>query len=326
MFKQAYIAIRELIMLLAVGSVPVVIFGQDHVSMADKRDIIDENTVAAPFAPGVVSSKFDEWATSFSPDEKTVYFSRGVTSSAVCFSTKRNGVWQRPQVASFSGIWNDFDAFVSPDGSKLFFSSNRPLEGVPQDKPNAKSHLWYVERTQDGQWGTPHHVDSGVNISSSNDYGPSVSAKGTLYWCSRNREGHKGMQSFYAVWLEDHYDQPKMVNVPGVEEVQDPFIATDERYLVFLSGNDLYISFRQGDGWSPAENLGSRVNTGSGNSSPYVSHDGKMLYYTSNRTEGFYKRDKNHAMSYEELEKEYENMFNGRGNILMIPIHLPAGL
>src|SRR5258708_20376741 len=102
MFKQAYIAIRELIMLLAVGSLPVVIFGQDHVSMEDKRAIIDEHTAAAPFAPGVVSSKFDEWATSFSPDEKTVYFSRGVTSSAVCFSTKRNSGSQAPPVSSFS--------------------------------------------------------------------------------------------------------------------------------------------------------------------------------------------------------------------------------
>jgi hypothetical protein len=142
------------------------------------------------------------------------------------------------------------------------------------------------------------------------------------------------MQGYYAVWLGDHYDQPKMVRVPGVNSVQDPFISADEKYLVFLSGVDIYITYwqgggsggaQQGEGWGQAQKLGPEVNNGDGNSSPYVSHDGKTLYYSSNRVKGFYER-KGPALNYDQLEKENDSWYNGSDNILMIPIGLPEGM
>jgi len=166
----------------------------------------------------------------------------------------------------------------------------------------------------------------GVNIDSSSNYGPSVSVRGTLYWCARDRQRDKGMQGYYSVWLGDHFDQPKLLQIAGVDAIQDPFIAPDEKYLVFLSGNDLYIAFRQGEGWAAAQKLGDQVNNGDGNSSPCVSHDGKTLYYSSGRIKGMYERDKVHALNYDQLEKENDGYFNGFDNILMIPIRLPEGM
>jgi Tol biopolymer transport system component len=305
---------------------PKVTHCQDDPHTISKAVFVDINARAQVFAPGIVSSRFDEWATSFTPDNKTVYFSRGGRFWTICFAKNIGGVWRRPQVASFSGIWKDTDPFVSPDGEKIFFVSNRPLDGMPQDKPNKRFHLWYVDHTQGDEWGKPHHVDGGVNIDSGNNYGPSVSAKGTLYWCSRDREVHKGMQGYCANWLGDHYGPAELLSINGSESIQDPFISADEKYLVFLNGADLYISLRQGNGWSVAQNLGPQVNTGDGNSSPYVSHDGKILYYSSARTQGFYERNnKSHALNYDELEKENDGWFNGNGNILMISLHLPDG-
>ena len=195
---------------------------------------------------------------------------------------------------------------------------------VATDKPATNFHLWYVER-QGNEWGTPHHIDGAVNLDPGSDYGPSISAKGTLCWCSRDREGHTGMQGYWAHWQGDHYEQPKMIVIPGAESVQDPFIAPDESFLVFLNGADLYLSMRDGEGWGAAQKLGVQVNNGDGNSSPYVSHDGKLLYYSSNRIKGFYQRDyKGRALNYSDLEKEMSGCFNGSGNILVIPVHLPA--
>ena len=165
-----------------------------------------------PFAPGIVASRFDEWGTSFTPDNNTVYFSRGGYYWTVCYAQYKDGAWQRPHVASFSGKWKDTDPFVSPDGKKLFFVSNRPVEG--KEDGNPFYHLWYVEVQPGGVWGAPHHIGDAVNVDSGNNYGPSVSAKGTLYWCSRNRQGNQGMQGYYAAWLGDHYAEPKMVQVP----------------------------------------------------------------------------------------------------------------
>ena len=310
------------ILIVAICALPWKTYCQDSAPVF--ANLIDSNAQPQAFAPGVVSSRYDEWATSFSPDGKTVYFSRGGNYWTVCLAKKQGDTWLRPQVAAFSGTWRDTDPFVSPDGRRLFFVSNRPLDGMPKDKPNKNYHLWYVDHVQGDQWGTPHHIDGKVNLDSSSDYGPSVSAKGTLFWCSRDREGNKGMQGFYATWLGDHYDQPKLLSISGAESVQDPFVAPDESYLVFLNGMDIYISMRQGDGWAPAQKLCPQVNNGDYNSSPYVSRDGKTLYYSSGRVKGFYQRNyTGAALNYDELEKELNGCFNGSGNILMIPIHLP---
>ncbi|WP_183564859.1 PD40 domain-containing protein [Mucilaginibacter sp. SP1R1] len=287
---------------------------------------IDSSAKAQVFAPDVVSSPYTEWATSFTPDGKTVYFSRGSIFWTIVFSKNTGDNWTEPQVASFSGKWNDTDPFISPDGKKLFFISNRPLANADQSKFNSQYHIWYVDQHTNGEWGSPQHVSNPVNIDSSSNYGVSVSNKGTLYWCSRDREGHKGMQSYYANWLGNHYDSPQLLTIKGVDEIQDPFIAPDERYLVFLSGNDIYISLRQENGWAMAQKLSAQVNNGDSNSSPCISPDGKTLYYSSSRIVGFYKRDrKNHTLNFSELQRENGSLFNGQPNILMIPIHLPKG-
>ncbi|PSL45409.1 WD40 repeat protein [Chitinophaga niastensis] len=231
----------------------------------------------------------------------------------------------KPKVAAFSGRWRDTDPFVSPDGKRLFFISNRPLEGATQDKAQPGSHIWYVDQISTDEWGTPHHIDAPINLPGTGNYAPSVSLKGTLYFCSRDREGHSGMTSYCAEWQKDHYGKPNMISFSGLHETQDPFIAPDEHYLILLSGNDLYISFHQDKDWSAPQKLGAEVNNGDSNSSPYVSPDGKTLYYSSSRIKGFYKRDaQNHAVNYDELIKENESLFNSQSNILMIPIHLPA--
>ena len=105
---------------------PVAAYCQYRGPAIVKNDLIDSNIEARAFAPGVVSSRFDEWGTSFSPDNKIVYFSRGSRFWTVCFSRNKDGVWQRPEVASFSGLWSDTDPFVSPDGKTLPSGRARP--------------------------------------------------------------------------------------------------------------------------------------------------------------------------------------------------------
>jgi hypothetical protein len=126
--------------------------------------------------------------------------------------------------------------------------------------------------------------------------------------------------------LGDHYAEPQPLNLNGVEEVGDPCVAPDESYIIFVSNNDLYISYRKGDTWAKGQKLGPAVNDGSSNYDPTVSPDGKMLFFTSTRVRGFYKRDPNTLpLTYDGLLKEMNGIFNGKGNIFMIPIHLPGG-
>lgn len=294
-------------------------------SQTAHAQLIDSTAKPVPFAPGIASTPYDEWALTFTPDGNTFYSSQGGMYWTIVFSRKKDGKWSRPQVAPFSGQWNDTDPFITPDGKKLFYVSNRPPEGTPQDKPNKNFHLWYVDRLPDGQWSAPHHLGAPVNIEGVNNYGPSVSRNGTLCFCARERDGNKDMCGYAATWNGSSYDKPVRLVLNGNGPVQDPFISADERYIVFLSNNDLLVSWRQaGGGWSDGQNLGPIVNNGDGNSSPYVSADGRTLYYSSNRVKGMFSRDRSHALNYDQLVKEMDNIFNGRGNILMIPINLSA--
>ncbi|TSJ44467.1 hypothetical protein FO440_09895 [Mucilaginibacter corticis] len=292
-------------------------------TLAQSRRLIDSGAMPQVFAPGILSTPYSEWSVSFSPDGNTAYSSLGDVFWTIITAKKVNGAWQRPEVVPFSGKFRDTDPFVTPDGKALFFISSRPyLPGAAPNVPQAAIHIWKVKKQTDGSWGTPAHLDSTINLTGVGNYAPSVSAKGTLYYCSP-RKGLTGMQSFFAIREGDHYDKPQQLLIPGATEIQDPFIAPDESYLVYLDGNDLCVSFKQNGAWTKEEKLGPEVNNGNNLSSPHVSADGKILYYTSDRIAGFYKRDLNGpALTYDQLLNENNSLYNNRGNILMIPIHL----
>lgn len=256
------------------------------------QDIVNPATQPKVFSQEGVTSTTDQSVTAFTPDEKTAYIANGQT---IVVSKKVKGKWTKPVVTPFSGQWKDWDPAMSPDGKRLIFVSNRPLETMPQDKPQKDNHLWYVDKLSSDNWSNPKHFDEPVNAAGFNDYGPSVSGLRTICFCSRNREGNKGMRGYYVKWLGDHYDKPKMLALNGDSEIYDPFIAPDERYIIFVSNGDLYISYRHGDDWSQGQKLGTQVNNGNGNSDPYISPDGKTLYYSQDKAPG----------------------------IMMIPVHIP---
>jgi len=248
------------------------------------QDIVEPGSKAIVFTQEGVSSPNDESVATFTPDGKTAYIAVGQT---ICFSKNVDGKWTKPTVASFSGKWKDWDPAFSPDGKRLIFVSNRPADtAANQSKPQKSHHLWYVDHLTGDTWSKPKHLGAPVNLDGFNDYGPSVSSSGTICFCSRGRDGNKGMGGYYTKWLGDHYDNPKLLSLNGNNEIYDPFIAPDERYIIFVSNGELYISYRNGTGWSQGQKLGPQVNNGSGNSDPYVSPDGKMLYYSQDHAPG----------------------------------------
>jgi Tol biopolymer transport system component len=315
---------QKIIILLFACSFPALSFGQE--SNLQDKPLVDSTAKVMPFAPGIVDTHFDEQGSSFSPDGKTVYFAMGSVYSTICFSKNINGKWTKPQVASFSGKWGEMDASISPDGKKLFFSSTRPLVGAPQDKPNKLYELWYVDNVGNGNWSQPHHLGAPINTGNENNIAPCAGSDGTLYWSSWDRQPNKGMQTYYSASLGDHYTEAKLLSINGNTKIQDPFISANGKYLVFSDGQDIYIVMNNGDIWAKPQKLAAPVNNGEGAWSPYVSSDGKTLYFTSGRMQGFYKREPlKHALSFDELEKENDNIFNGSGNIFMVPVNLSEG-
>lgn len=244
-------------------------------------DIVVANAKPQVFLQEGISTPNDESTPSFTRDGKTLYLCNNMK---VCVCKRINGRWSTPQVAPFSGQYKDWDPFISPDGKRLIFVSNRPVPGTPGGQKN--NHLWYVDRQHNGRWSAPRHLDEPVNVNGVVAYAPCLTKKGTVSFCSRNRDGNKGMGGYWAKLTGDHYEKPQQLKLNGDKDIFDPFISPDERYLVFASEGNLYISYREGDGWAQGQKLGPQVNDGGDNGSPYVSPDNKTLYYSSSKVQG----------------------------------------
>jgi Tol biopolymer transport system component len=253
--------------------------------------------VPTVFAPGVISGPQHETAPAFSPDGATVWFSRSDgTASTVLVSHRAGDRWSTPEVAPFSGHWNDMEPAMAPDGSHLVFVSNRPardggraLDGVFNGRTvtGGGGNLWRIDRTPDG-WSAPQRLPDLVNASAST-FAPSIARDGSL-WFMRPDATTGRFRLFRAAREADHYAAP--VALPfsdGTSTDVDPAVAPDESFVVFGSGRapargiDLFIARRTNGTWSAPVSLGDTVNSAGSDAEPRLGPDGTTLYFSSER-------------------------------------------
>jgi Tol biopolymer transport system component len=289
---------------------------------------------ATLFAPNIVSTGFMETSAAFTPDAKKVYFTRSdvqFSDNTIMESSLRNGRWTEPKVASFSGVWRDSEPFVSPDGNKLFFVSNRPLkEGGNSLVANSNgrsfpgANIWYVEKKGD-DWSEAVHVDVDVN-GSVMIYNPSVAANGNLYFSGLVEKDQKATAIFRSAYNNGIYGKAeKMPFNDARYTFMDPSVSPDERFIVFafngpgtIGSADVYI-IKQKDGkWSEPVNLGASVNSASPENAPCLSPDGKTVYFTSMRMDAVsFPKKKETA---KDLLARLQNPLNGSRNIWQVDI------
>ena len=83
------------------------------------------------FAPGSVSTPFAERDMAISPDHREIYWSfRSPSFYVILRMVKSEDSWSSPQVAPFSGKYADIEPYFSPDGNRLYFSSNHPFNKI----------------------------------------------------------------------------------------------------------------------------------------------------------------------------------------------------
>ncbi len=250
------------------------------------------STEPAIFAPGLISTHMAERDAALSPNGDEFYYTvSGYIHSAIVFSEKTPEGWTDPQVATFSGVYTDLEPHFSPDGQRLYFASNRPLEEGGKTKD---FDIWYVDRHDKG-WSEPVNPGSPVNTEA-NEFYPSVTNSGTLYWCAIRSDGiGPGREDIYYSTLENGkyksvHALPDSINTPGDE--YNAYVARDESYIIFTSNGwgkgfgrgDLWISFRRPDGhWTRPKNMGEKINSPSFEFCPFVSDCGKYLFFTSDK-------------------------------------------
>jgi Tol biopolymer transport system component len=301
-------------------------------------------------APGVLSTPDDELGFALTPDGETAYFTlRSPTTTtppitAICVTHRVDGRWSEPEIAPFSGRYNDASPAVSPDGRRLVFASDRPAPGrlaagrdpaAPNASPDVD--LWVMERTASG-WSEPRDLGAPVDTPAAEQH-PSIAADGTLYFAS-NRPGGKGSFDIWrARWVGGRYAEPEDLAAIDTDAYEAyPAVAPDQSFLVFaavgrpdaLVGGgfpyakaDLYVSFRQGAGWTAPRSLGPPVDTAANESSPSLSPDGRWLYFTSERS--FAVVPQPHPLTAREWQAHRASILSGAGNLYRVAIEAIRG-
>lgn len=240
------------------------------------------------FGANGISTAAPEFAITLTPDLRTAYFDRANADRSwfgIMESHYENGLWLAADTVPFSGTYRDADPFITPDGARLYFSSNRPTRA---GDAALDFNTWYVERAGTG-WSEARQVGAPVDTDSSEVF-VSADREGTLYYAS-NRDGvHRVYRSrlrrgrFQAPELVD-FDMNRTRTGAG-----NPAISPDGRMLVIATadagghgGPDLFVTCQRAGMWSSATNAGGRINSSFADFAPAFSADGAYFFFTSER-------------------------------------------
>jgi Tol biopolymer transport system component len=277
------------------------------------------------FAPGIISTNITEWTLTFMPDGLEAYYTiQGLNNinHLICIKSI-NGKWQKPEIASFANPDHNADPFISPDGKKLFFWSNRPEN--PGQEPGDNSDIWFVER-KGNEWGKPVKLDSTINTKHWQIF-PTVAMNGNLYFSCNYPDSKGGFDIYKSELINGKYTKPVNLgdSINSINLEQEPYISPDESYIIFCSdrhapksGNwDLYISFKKKDGtWTKAKNMGNAINSNAMDQAPIVTSDGKYLFFSSKRIPKSEAKSKD--FSYESIIESLNKPGNGNSDVYWI--------
>lgn len=273
------------------------------------------------FMPERITQSGNERDMAISPDGQTLYYSkqgfnRSFSVILTCHKTPRG--WSKPAVAAFSGTFQDLEPAFSPDGRRLYFASNRPLVA---GQPPADYNIWFVERDGNG-WSAPLSAGSAVNTAADEFY-PAVTRAGDLYFTASYSTGI-GREDIYVCRWKDGAFAPATVLDSAINTKQwefNAYVSPDESYILFTSfgrkddagGGDLYIAWRdQKSGrWQRAVNL-RPINSAFLDYCPFVSADGKTLFFTSNRHGELL------VHRYRDVQAATNSLLNGLDNIYVV--------
>jgi len=274
---------------------------------------------------GVISTGGFELAPAFAPDGRTLYFVKSAPASerhphlTIVSSRLEEGRWSEPEIAPFSGEYSDVDPWISADGRRFYFASDRPVAG---SQP-ADMNLWVME-WGNGGWTTPTVLPHPIN-SPSDERSPSAAGDGSIYFES-DRPGGVGGWDLYRAQPSPGVgygpaENLAALNTPGPD--QDPCVLAGGGVLLFSSpgsgdrsaAGDLYVTRLVDGSWSEPQGLDA-VNTTADETDPTLSPDGRYLYFVSDRP---FRLARSEALrGYADLERRLSGPGNGLGDVYRI--------
>lgn len=240
------------------------------------------------FENGTISTVGIEYNSSFSKTHSEFYFSMAAPDFSfrnIMVSKFNNGQFKTPEKVKIGGVvYNASDVQISRDGQNLIFK----MPGNLRDTTRTDNNIWKSKRVESA-WSNAELLPKEVNSELSEFY-PILTNSGNLYFSRELRE--TSYDIYVSKFVDNKYQEaealPDYINTKLLES--DAYISPDESFMIFIrmysddgfGMSDLYISFNKNGTWSMPKNM-TKYNSKGIDGSPFVTSDGKYLFFTSNR-------------------------------------------
>ncbi|HET6512004.1 MAG TPA: OmpA family protein [Candidatus Kapabacteria bacterium] len=208
-------------------------------------------------------------------------------------------------VPGLNSDYDDYGVSMTADGENMYFTSRRPASNIKQyyETKDYGDDLFLSSQDSIGNWRKPNSLDPPLN-QVDEDGSAFISADGLTMFTTlcRRPEGVGDCDIYISESTVDGWTMPqnlgRVVNSPAWDG--QPSMTADGSTMYFSSsrqgsiGNseDLYVVYRgSGGSWTRPLNLGDVVNTRFNDRSPFISADGKTLYFSSNGHPGYGNHD-----------------------------------
>lgn len=240
---------------------------------------------------------------------------------------KKKKGWTDPEMTAFSGDFRNIEPFLTQDGLRLYFASNRPID---ETSTTVKDYdIWYVEREDlNGKWSKPINVGAPVN-SKYDEFYPCLTNKGNLYFTSDKINTLGKDDILVCNWNGTHFSEPENlgqnINSEGYEF--NAYVNPNEDFIIYtiygspegMGSGDLYISYKDKKGnWEKAKNLGNAINSKQMDYCPFYDTSSNILYFTSKRAIAIEKK----VFNLDEFKAEISAYENGLSRIYQMNIKL----
>ncbi len=215
------------------------------------------------FGNGIVTMKDrSEYGVAVSADYSEIFYTASGVGLMI-MNKQQDGAWSVPKVANLlKSNKEEFEAFYSYDGSKVFFSYMIA---------EYDSRIAYVEKTSSG-YSTAIILESPVN--SQCVFWSTLTKDNTMYFTNFTQQ-----KIYKSKFVDGKYKE--ITDIGLLKGSFHPFISPNEDFILFDLNGDINISFKQTDGrWGSAIKLNNQINSSYWESCASLSADGKYIFFT----------------------------------------------
>ncbi len=190
----------------------------------------------------------------------------------------------------------DYCGVVTADQAKIFFTSRRPgSTGGKKDIDGFYFEDIYYSNMNNGSYSEPINIGKPINTDE-HEATSSISIDGKELFIYKSNDEDPGDIYYSKLDKNGNWSDPIRLDKPINSKYTETHasLSPDGQHLYFTSdrkggvgGLDIYVADKNEDGeWTNVRNIGENINTTGDEEGPFVSPDGKTLYFSSNGLKG----------------------------------------